>query len=154
MSALRKLRADSTSPFVFVSERGGPLSPDMDMEPELRSFGRPLNNAGDDPGLSGPCLDRQHGALHEAGARALGGRACNIRSRVTPCFSSLPVRIICAVVAFSRTGGVNRPGRGHGAVLDGTIPGERAGHSYRAAGAVNLDACRPALPVTSPSFRQ
>ena len=29
VSALRKLRADSTSPFVFVSERGGPLSPDM-----------------------------------------------------------------------------------------------------------------------------
>lgn len=29
ISALRKLRADSTSPFVFVSERGGPLSPDM-----------------------------------------------------------------------------------------------------------------------------
>ena len=29
VSALRRLRADSTSPFVFVSERGGPLSPDM-----------------------------------------------------------------------------------------------------------------------------
>ena len=29
MSALRRLRADSASPFVFVSERGGPLSPDM-----------------------------------------------------------------------------------------------------------------------------
>ena len=29
MSALRKLNATSTSPFVFVSERGGPLSPDM-----------------------------------------------------------------------------------------------------------------------------
>jgi integrase len=28
VSALRKLKADSTSPFVFVSERGGPLSPD------------------------------------------------------------------------------------------------------------------------------
>jgi len=27
--ALRRLKADSTSPFVFVSERGGPLSPDM-----------------------------------------------------------------------------------------------------------------------------
>jgi type 1 fimbriae regulatory protein FimB/type 1 fimbriae regulatory protein FimE len=29
VSALRKLKASSTSPFVFVSERGGPLSPDM-----------------------------------------------------------------------------------------------------------------------------
>src|SRR5215469_1490592 len=29
VSALRKLRALSTSPFVFISERGGPLSPDM-----------------------------------------------------------------------------------------------------------------------------
>ena len=29
VSALRKLKAGSTSPFVFVSERGGPLSPDM-----------------------------------------------------------------------------------------------------------------------------
>jgi site-specific recombinase XerD len=29
VSALRKLKADSTSPFVFVSERGGPLAPDM-----------------------------------------------------------------------------------------------------------------------------
>ncbi len=29
VSALRKLTANSTSPFVFVSERGGPLSPDM-----------------------------------------------------------------------------------------------------------------------------
>jgi len=29
VSALRKLKAESTSPFVFVSERGGPLSPDM-----------------------------------------------------------------------------------------------------------------------------
>jgi hypothetical protein len=29
VSALRKLKADSTSPFVFVSERGGPPSPDM-----------------------------------------------------------------------------------------------------------------------------
>jgi type 1 fimbriae regulatory protein FimB/type 1 fimbriae regulatory protein FimE len=29
VSALRKLKATSTSPFVFVSERGGPLSPDM-----------------------------------------------------------------------------------------------------------------------------
>jgi len=29
VSALRKLKAASTSPFVFVSERGGPLSPDM-----------------------------------------------------------------------------------------------------------------------------
>jgi site-specific recombinase XerD len=29
VSALRKLAQDSTSPFVFVSERGGPLSPDM-----------------------------------------------------------------------------------------------------------------------------
>ena len=29
VSALRKLKANSTSPFVFVSERGGPLSPDM-----------------------------------------------------------------------------------------------------------------------------
>jgi type 1 fimbriae regulatory protein FimB/type 1 fimbriae regulatory protein FimE len=29
VSALRKLRAGSTSPFVFVSERGGPLSADM-----------------------------------------------------------------------------------------------------------------------------
>jgi integrase len=29
VSALRRLRADSTSLFVFVSERGGPLSPDM-----------------------------------------------------------------------------------------------------------------------------
>jgi integrase len=29
VAALRRLRADRTSPFVFVSERGGPLSPDM-----------------------------------------------------------------------------------------------------------------------------
>lgn len=29
VSALRRLKADGTSPFVFVSERGGPLSPDM-----------------------------------------------------------------------------------------------------------------------------
>jgi hypothetical protein len=29
VSALRKLKAASTSAFVFVSERGGPLSPDM-----------------------------------------------------------------------------------------------------------------------------
>jgi site-specific recombinase XerD len=29
VSALRKLKAASTSPFVFISERGGPLSPDM-----------------------------------------------------------------------------------------------------------------------------
>jgi type 1 fimbriae regulatory protein FimB/type 1 fimbriae regulatory protein FimE len=29
VSALRKLKAMSTSPYVFVSERGGPLSPDM-----------------------------------------------------------------------------------------------------------------------------
>ena len=29
VSALRRLKAISTSPFVFVSERGGPLSPDM-----------------------------------------------------------------------------------------------------------------------------
>jgi site-specific recombinase XerD len=29
VSALRKLKAGSTSPFVFVSERGGSLSPDM-----------------------------------------------------------------------------------------------------------------------------
>ena len=29
VSALRKLKAASTSTFVFVSERGGPLSPDM-----------------------------------------------------------------------------------------------------------------------------
>jgi hypothetical protein len=29
VSALRKLKATSTSPFVFVSGRGGPLSPDM-----------------------------------------------------------------------------------------------------------------------------
>jgi type 1 fimbriae regulatory protein FimB/type 1 fimbriae regulatory protein FimE len=29
VSALRKLQKESTSPFVFVSERGGPLSPDM-----------------------------------------------------------------------------------------------------------------------------
>ena len=29
VSALRKLKASSTSPFVFVSERGGPLSSDM-----------------------------------------------------------------------------------------------------------------------------
>jgi integrase len=29
VSALRKLKAASTSPFVFVSERGGPLSADM-----------------------------------------------------------------------------------------------------------------------------
>jgi site-specific recombinase XerD len=29
VSALRRLNADSTSPFLFVSERGGPLSPDM-----------------------------------------------------------------------------------------------------------------------------
>jgi site-specific recombinase XerD len=29
VSTLRKLKATSTSPFVFVSERGGPLSPDM-----------------------------------------------------------------------------------------------------------------------------
>jgi type 1 fimbriae regulatory protein FimB/type 1 fimbriae regulatory protein FimE len=29
VSALRKLKGGSTSPFVFVSERGGPLSPDM-----------------------------------------------------------------------------------------------------------------------------
>ena len=29
VAALRKLKADSTSPFVFVSERGGPLSADM-----------------------------------------------------------------------------------------------------------------------------
>jgi Phage integrase family len=29
ISALRKLKARSTSPYVFVSERGGPLSPDM-----------------------------------------------------------------------------------------------------------------------------
>jgi site-specific recombinase XerD len=29
VSALRKLKVGSTSPFVFVSERGGPLSPDM-----------------------------------------------------------------------------------------------------------------------------
>jgi type 1 fimbriae regulatory protein FimB/type 1 fimbriae regulatory protein FimE len=29
VSALRKLKANSTSPFVFISERGGPLSPDM-----------------------------------------------------------------------------------------------------------------------------
>ena len=29
VSALRKLKASSTSPCVFVSERGGPLSPDM-----------------------------------------------------------------------------------------------------------------------------
>ena len=29
LSALRKLQKESTSPFVFVSERGGPLSPDM-----------------------------------------------------------------------------------------------------------------------------
>ena len=29
VAALRKLKAGSTSPFVFVSERGGPLSPDM-----------------------------------------------------------------------------------------------------------------------------
>jgi integrase len=29
LTALRKMRDASTSPFVFVSERGGPLSPDM-----------------------------------------------------------------------------------------------------------------------------
>jgi type 1 fimbriae regulatory protein FimB/type 1 fimbriae regulatory protein FimE len=29
VSALRKLQKESTSPFVFLSERGGPLSPDM-----------------------------------------------------------------------------------------------------------------------------
>jgi type 1 fimbriae regulatory protein FimB/type 1 fimbriae regulatory protein FimE len=29
VSALRKLQKESTSPFVFVSERGAPLSPDM-----------------------------------------------------------------------------------------------------------------------------
>jgi site-specific recombinase XerD len=29
VAALRRLKADGTSPFVFVSERGGPLSPDM-----------------------------------------------------------------------------------------------------------------------------
>ena len=29
VSALRKLKAGSTSPHVFTSERGGPLSPDM-----------------------------------------------------------------------------------------------------------------------------
>ena len=29
VSALRRLKAGRTSPFVFVSERGGPLSPDM-----------------------------------------------------------------------------------------------------------------------------
>jgi site-specific recombinase XerD len=29
VSALRRLQADSTSPYVFVSERGGSLSPDM-----------------------------------------------------------------------------------------------------------------------------
>jgi len=29
VSTLRKLKAGSASPFVFVSERGGPLSPDM-----------------------------------------------------------------------------------------------------------------------------
>jgi site-specific recombinase XerD len=29
IAALRKLKAESTSPFVFVSEQGGPLSPDM-----------------------------------------------------------------------------------------------------------------------------
>ena len=29
VSALRKLHAESTSPFLFVSERGGPISPDM-----------------------------------------------------------------------------------------------------------------------------
>ena len=29
VSALRRLRAESTSPFVFVSERGGPLSPQI-----------------------------------------------------------------------------------------------------------------------------
>jgi type 1 fimbriae regulatory protein FimB/type 1 fimbriae regulatory protein FimE len=29
VSALRNLKAASTSPFVFVSERGGPLSADM-----------------------------------------------------------------------------------------------------------------------------
>lgn len=28
-TALRKLKAEASSPFVFVSERGGPLSPDM-----------------------------------------------------------------------------------------------------------------------------
>jgi len=29
VSALRKLKAESTTPHVFVSERGGPISPDM-----------------------------------------------------------------------------------------------------------------------------
>ena len=29
VSALRKLKANSMSPYVFTSERGGPLSPDM-----------------------------------------------------------------------------------------------------------------------------
>ena len=50
VSALRKLKATGTSPFVFVSERGGPLSPDMDMEPELRGLAGPLDDAGDHVG--------------------------------------------------------------------------------------------------------
>ena len=95
VSALRKLRANSTSPFVFVSERGGPLSPDM-IAPHCGEgrrgceagvpcpspyaaacHGLRSRQRGDghsfDPGLPWPCLDRQRGALHEAGARAFGG---------------------------------------------------------------------------------
>ena len=94
LEALRKLKADSTSPFVFVSERGGPLSPDMiariverageaaklgfHVHPHMlrHATGYALANQGTDTRLirlPWPCLDRQHGALHEAGARALGG---------------------------------------------------------------------------------
>ena len=84
VSALRKLKGTSTAPFAFVSERGGPLSPDMiarivERAGEGAKLGfhvhpHMLRHAtGYAPGLPGPRIDSQHRALHEVGARALGG---------------------------------------------------------------------------------
>ena len=95
VSALRRLKADSTSPFVFVSERGGPLSPDMiarivdragesaklgfHAHPHMlrHATGYALANEGTDTRLIQDFLGHASIAntvpLHEAGTGALGG---------------------------------------------------------------------------------
>ena len=97
VSALRKLKAASGSPFVFISERGGPLSPDMiarvverageaaklgfHIHPHMlrHATGYALANEGTDTRLIQDFLGHASIAntvrYTRAGARAPGGRA-------------------------------------------------------------------------------
>jgi type 1 fimbriae regulatory protein FimB/type 1 fimbriae regulatory protein FimE len=114
VSALRKLKATSTSPFVFVSERGGPLSLDMiariveqaaetaklglHVHPHIlrHTTGYALANEGTDTRLIQDFLG--HASLHETGPGPLGSGTGAVRlSRLSP-----PYQAIIGTIGFWR----------------------------------------------------